>query len=460
LAVVACPGIIIEHIQVSFGPGGTIVGGSITFSCLSPTTQDLVTYRWEFGDGNSAEGQTVTHTYNTSGNFLVECHIITTDSVLIFSRKLKINPDPNNPAAPPPASPPLFQTGVIDDFSTGLINPAGSLNTSNSNTSSTQSGSNIIQELGGERTINLNSEIIVSLDVGTRVIAGLGGSFLYESQAQSDGNTNLVYGTTGDNQVVDICGNLMRLSFQVATAGFPITVELFDDTGASLTSVTSSSGSGGVISIDFPLICTGLVSQIVISLDPKTNDDFALDLIEVVAPFQTGVIDDFTTGLVQLGDLDTSGTSATSTDSGSNILQELGGERTIFVLAQQAFPTTTTVNGRVVANAGGLFVVESIGFANSFASLTYGTTGDHRVIDICGNTMRLSFLQTAGNIPVTVELFDHAGASLTSVASNTGAGGDFSLDFALSCSDLVSQIVITLDPDTQQDFALHMIEVF
>jgi hypothetical protein len=91
LAVVACPGIIIENIQITLGPSGAIVGGSVTFNCLSPITENIVTYKWIFGDGTTAEGQTVTHVYSAPGDYVVECHIATINSVLIFKKLLKMS---------------------------------------------------------------------------------------------------------------------------------------------------------------------------------------------------------------------------------------------------------------------------------------------------------------------------------------------------------------------------------
>jgi hypothetical protein len=92
-AITGCPGLVIDNITISFGPGGAIVGATGTFSCLSPISGEVITFRWLFGDGNSSEGQTVSYSYNSSGDFLVECHIITSDSVLIFRTELQIAPD-------------------------------------------------------------------------------------------------------------------------------------------------------------------------------------------------------------------------------------------------------------------------------------------------------------------------------------------------------------------------------
>jgi dipeptidyl aminopeptidase/acylaminoacyl peptidase len=92
LAITACPGIIIDHIQINFDAKGAVTSAVVTFSCLSPITENIVTYKWFFGDGTTAEGQMATHIYNAAGTFVVECHIVTQDSVLIFAENLKIEP--------------------------------------------------------------------------------------------------------------------------------------------------------------------------------------------------------------------------------------------------------------------------------------------------------------------------------------------------------------------------------
>jgi hypothetical protein len=92
LAITACPGFIIEHVQVSFGASGNIIGASVTFSCFSPVSNDIITYQWSFGDGNTAEGQTVMHSYSSSGDFVVECRVVTTDSVLKFNKMITVLP--------------------------------------------------------------------------------------------------------------------------------------------------------------------------------------------------------------------------------------------------------------------------------------------------------------------------------------------------------------------------------
>jgi len=92
LAITACPGVIVNNIQITLGPNGAIVAASITFSCISPVTGDVVQYNWVFGDGATATGQTVSYAYSSEGTFVVECHVLTSNSVLIFTDVITIGP--------------------------------------------------------------------------------------------------------------------------------------------------------------------------------------------------------------------------------------------------------------------------------------------------------------------------------------------------------------------------------
>ncbi len=55
------------------GPYSGSVGEEITFtgSASDPGTADTLTYTWDFGDGSTATGQTVTHAYSQPGNYTV-----------------------------------------------------------------------------------------------------------------------------------------------------------------------------------------------------------------------------------------------------------------------------------------------------------------------------------------------------------------------------------------------------
>jgi hypothetical protein len=66
------------------------------FSIHAPNDQ-VIGYHWTFGDGTSATGQTVTHTYNQAGNYQV-CLIITTQlgCETRICRPLQV-PGPNQP---------------------------------------------------------------------------------------------------------------------------------------------------------------------------------------------------------------------------------------------------------------------------------------------------------------------------------------------------------------------------
>ena len=55
------------------------LGESINFMDQSISAVDISSYRWNFGDGEELTTQSPTHTYNSSGEFLVTLHIETTE---------------------------------------------------------------------------------------------------------------------------------------------------------------------------------------------------------------------------------------------------------------------------------------------------------------------------------------------------------------------------------------------
>ena len=91
LFITACPGVIIDNITIYFENGIAVVGATGTFTCISPITGDVVGYQWSFGDGSTATGQTVSHAYSTPGTFLVECSVLTSTTVLTFTKQIQIS---------------------------------------------------------------------------------------------------------------------------------------------------------------------------------------------------------------------------------------------------------------------------------------------------------------------------------------------------------------------------------
>lgn len=90
--VIACPGILVDNIVITLGANGAVTGAVVTFSCFSPVVNDIVTYKWFFGDGDTAEGQTATHSYSSGGDFVVECHVVRIDDILIFTKTITVVP--------------------------------------------------------------------------------------------------------------------------------------------------------------------------------------------------------------------------------------------------------------------------------------------------------------------------------------------------------------------------------
>lgn len=60
-------------VTFSFTPANPKVNEPITFDASGSTDDgEIVRYFWEFGDGETAQGQTVTHTYRAAGTFTVK----------------------------------------------------------------------------------------------------------------------------------------------------------------------------------------------------------------------------------------------------------------------------------------------------------------------------------------------------------------------------------------------------
>lgn len=87
LAMGACGLAGLDVIVINFGPGGPVVTGTFTFTANPPvSSNNVVVYKWNFGDGTMAEGKVVVHHYPGGGRYTVELIVLTT------------SPSGNNPA--------------------------------------------------------------------------------------------------------------------------------------------------------------------------------------------------------------------------------------------------------------------------------------------------------------------------------------------------------------------------
>src|SRR5581483_7480726 len=55
------------------GPRFVVAGSEVTFAAVtgSDDASDDLAYSWDFGDGTTGNGQTVTHTYATAGSYVL-----------------------------------------------------------------------------------------------------------------------------------------------------------------------------------------------------------------------------------------------------------------------------------------------------------------------------------------------------------------------------------------------------
>lgn len=89
-------------------PGAADVGQSVSFSCVAIGGSGSYTFNWGFGDGSTASGGTVSHTYSGAGTFTGTCTV--TDSLgtnssslvqVIISPQLTVDALPSHHAVSP-----------------------------------------------------------------------------------------------------------------------------------------------------------------------------------------------------------------------------------------------------------------------------------------------------------------------------------------------------------------------
>ena len=79
--LIICSDSVTQQVTVSYPPCASTIttlnngNGSYTFTAVNPANTPNLTYSWNFGDGNTGTGSSVTHVYNTSGNFTVSLQV-------------------------------------------------------------------------------------------------------------------------------------------------------------------------------------------------------------------------------------------------------------------------------------------------------------------------------------------------------------------------------------------------
>lgn len=104
--------------QVSFAIANAsgCPGTTVSFTSTSiPGSPGNTTYTWNFGDGNSGSGQTVTHTYNTPGNFNVALQVTNSSGCT----KTRVDTSVVHIYTPP--------NGSFTANTTSICNPPGSI---------------------------------------------------------------------------------------------------------------------------------------------------------------------------------------------------------------------------------------------------------------------------------------------------------------------------------------------
>jgi len=74
-----------------YSPENPVVGETITFDASSsydPNDGEVVAYNWDFGDGSTAEGQVITHSYVQPGEYTVTLTVTDNDGLTGFTHKI------------------------------------------------------------------------------------------------------------------------------------------------------------------------------------------------------------------------------------------------------------------------------------------------------------------------------------------------------------------------------------
>ena len=82
-------------VSMSVSPSGTVkVGDTVSFDATgsSDPDGDPLSFSWEFGDGNTAEGMSASHSYNSQGTFKAKLCVSSTDFEICDERNVLVAP--------------------------------------------------------------------------------------------------------------------------------------------------------------------------------------------------------------------------------------------------------------------------------------------------------------------------------------------------------------------------------
>jgi heat shock protein HslJ len=109
-------------------PAYGLVGEEVTFdgSESRPGSSLIASYQWDFGDGNSGDGATVTHIYNTPGTFQVTLLVTGEDGLSSVGGPVEITiteAETPTPETPPTGTPETTPTEAPEPTPTGTPEP-------------------------------------------------------------------------------------------------------------------------------------------------------------------------------------------------------------------------------------------------------------------------------------------------------------------------------------------------
>jgi len=89
--------LVVKELVASFtyAPSAPIVGDTVTFTSNSTSTGSIQSWTWDFGDDTSGEGDTVTHTYTTKGDYTVKLTVTDNDGLTdTFTQSITVSERP------------------------------------------------------------------------------------------------------------------------------------------------------------------------------------------------------------------------------------------------------------------------------------------------------------------------------------------------------------------------------
>ncbi|RLM95294.1 PKD domain-containing protein [Haloarcula sp. Atlit-7R] len=240
------------------GPSSAAVGSQVTFDASAADTDGSIeSYEWDFGDGETATGQSVDHTFGSAGDYTVELTVIDNDGATAQATQT-VTVD----AAPEPAS---FQVSALTVPSSVTQGETATVTATLQNTGDEQATQSVSLAVDGSQvdsqslTLAGDASQQVSFDLDTSGLAAAQHAVAISSEDDSASGTTTVE-AAADPSPGDVAVSLEpsnqtaatgdEVTYDVVVTGaddvgsFEGTVTLTDTTSATITNVSTPASSG------------------------------------------------------------------------------------------------------------------------------------------------------------------------------------------------------------------------